>query len=137
VFLIGLNSGLVENFAYVRLREIGASGYCLGQLRLLSTVVGGPMFYFSGHVTKRLGIEPIMLLSFASFAVRFLIYGLVSNPWFSLPAELLRGLTFATFWAGCTYYVYQTSPSGLTSTMVSHVTTCHIYLLFTSFLLIE
>jgi MFS family permease len=41
------------------------------------------------------------------------------NPWQAIPAEILRGTTFAMFWAGSTYFVYNASPKGLTATMLS------------------
>ena len=43
----------------------------------------------------------------------------VQSPWQALPAEAMRGITFALFWAGSTYYVYNASPPGLTATMLS------------------
>ena len=40
VFIIGVSSGVIENFAYVRLSEIGAAANVLGLCRLCSSVAG-------------------------------------------------------------------------------------------------
>jgi len=101
VFLIGVSSGVVENFAYVRIAEIGGTGKILGNFRLASSLAGAPMFWLSGTLTKLLGVYGVMTLSLLSYTLRFVIYASVKkNPWWALPAEILRGVTFASFWAG-------------------------------------
>ena len=51
VFVIGTSSGCIENFAYVRVREVGGTGNNMGILRLVSSLAGAPMFWFSGPLT--------------------------------------------------------------------------------------
>jgi hypothetical protein len=51
VFVIGVSSGVIENFAYVRLRECGGEGTVMGVSRLFSSLTGVPMFWFSGTYT--------------------------------------------------------------------------------------
>ena len=127
VFIIGVSSGIIENFAYVRLSEIisagnhggdKGTGHVLGICRMVSSIAGGPMFWLSGKVTKAIGVNGVLTASLCSYVMRFMIYASVQNPWHALPAEAMRGSTFAVFWAGCTYYVYNSSPTGLTATMV-------------------
>jgi PPP family 3-phenylpropionic acid transporter len=119
VFLIGVSSGVVENFAYMRMAEVGgSSGNVLGVCRLLSSLAGGPMFWLSGAISKRIGVNGVLTVSLVSYVLRFFIYASIQNPWQAIPAEILRGTTFAIFWAGSTYFVYNASPKGLTATMV-------------------
>lgn len=121
VFIIGVSSGIIENFAYVRISEVGGGDdNCLGVCRLLSSIAGGPMFWLSGEIAQKVGINGIIAMSLVSYVLRFFNYALINNPWQALPAEILRGVTFATFWAGSTYHVYNASPKGLTATMVSN-----------------
>ncbi len=40
VFAIGLSSGVIENFAYQRLRDLGAGGEVMGVSRLISSFAG-------------------------------------------------------------------------------------------------
>lgn len=82
VFLIGISCGIVENFAYVRLTELGGNkNNCIGTSRLISTCIGGPMFYISGKITKKVGVNKIMGFSLLAYVVRFLIYATIKNPW--------------------------------------------------------
>ena len=48
VFVIGVSSGVIENFAYVRLREVGGEGTVMGVSRFFSSITGVPMFWYSG-----------------------------------------------------------------------------------------
>ncbi|KAM3576604.1 hypothetical protein VYU27_001591 [Nannochloropsis oceanica] len=118
VFVIGVSSGIIENFAYKRLREVGGEGTVMGVSRFFSSVTGVPMFWFSGHVTKRLSVMGVLILSLCSYMLRFFIYASISNPWQGLPAEALRGFTFAAMWASSTYYTHKISPPGLSATML-------------------
>jgi len=69
-------------------------------------------------VTKRLSVMGVLILSMCSYILRFLIYASIRNPWQGLPAEALRGFTFAAMWASSTYYTHRISPPGLSATMV-------------------
>jgi hypothetical protein len=120
VFIVGISSGIIENFAYVRLAEIQTQDKsAFGILRLASSLTGGPMFWVSGSIIKKLGVHGVFSLSLFAYVLRFIIYGSVSNIWYALPAEMLRGFTFALFWSASTFYVYEISPKHLTATMVS------------------
>jgi len=42
----------------------------------------------------------------------------MQNPYHGLPAEALRGVTFAAFWSTGTIYAHKVSPDGLHATML-------------------
>lgn len=127
VLNIGIMSGIIENFCYVRLMELPniKNTNILGTCRFIGSLCGMPMFYFSGKISKLVNVNLILTFSFLAFIARFIIYAIVTNPWYALPAEIIRGVTFAGFWAGCTQFVYNASPVGLTATMVR--TAVHVY----------
>lgn len=70
VFAIGLSSGVIENFAYKRLRELGGTGSVLGVSRLVSSLAGIPMFYFSGALTRKMSIVGVLVASMVSYIAR-------------------------------------------------------------------
>jgi MFS-type transporter involved in bile tolerance (Atg22 family) len=119
IFVVGVSSGLIENFAYVRIREVGGAGRAMGLSRLVSSIAGAPMFWFSGPLTQKLGADRVLVLSLLSYVVRFAIYAAMRHPLHGLPAEALRGITFAAFWSTGTIYAHRISPPGLHATMVS------------------
>jgi MFS family permease len=93
VFVIGTSSGCIENFAYVRVREVGGSGNQMGILRLVSSLAGAPMFWFSGPLTEFLGVDIVLVLSLLAYVARFINYAIMSHPYHALPAEALRGIS--------------------------------------------
>lgn len=120
IFIIGLSSGIIENFAYVKIAEVSGTGTrALSISRLVSSLAGGPMFWLSGHIIKRIGTKAVLMLSLLSYVVRFAMYASITRGWHAIPAEILRGVTFALFWSAATTYVYRISPQGLSATMVS------------------
>lgn len=118
VFVVGTASGIIENFAYVRLREVGGTGKEMGVCRLVSSLAGAPMFWFSSPLTKKFGADQVLVASLLSFMIRFLNYALMKNPYHALPAEALRGITFAAFWSTGTVYAHNISPKGMSATML-------------------
>jgi len=118
VFIVGTASGIIENFAYVRLREVGGTGKEMGLCRLVSSLAGAPMFWFSSPLTKMFGADQVLVVSLLSFMIRFLNYALIKSPYHALPAEALRGITFAAFWSTGTVYAHNISPKGMSATML-------------------
>ncbi|KAG5181377.1 major facilitator superfamily domain-containing protein [Tribonema minus] len=118
IFAIGVSSGVIENFAYKRLAQLGAEKRVLGKLRLLSSVAGIPMFWVSGNMTRYVSVEGVLLLTLAGFVARFVIYAAVTDPLHALPAEVLRGVCFAGFWAAATGHTHRIAPPGLGTTML-------------------
>ena len=119
VFIIGVSSGIIENFAYVRLREVGGEGTVMGVSRFFSSITGVPMFWYSGLITKKLSVMGVLIVSLACYIIRFFIYATIKSPWGGLPAEALRGTTFAAMWASATYYTHRISPPGMSATMLA------------------
>ena len=118
VFVIGTSSGCIENFAYVRVREVGGTGSNMGILRLVSSLAGAPMFYFSGPLTEMLGNDVVLVLSLLAYVARFFNYAWMTHPYHALPAEALRGITFAMFWSSGSMYAHKISPPGMKATML-------------------
>jgi len=118
VLVVGISSGVIENFAYVRIREVGGSGNEMGLSRLVSSMAGAPMFWFSGPLTELLGADRVLALSLLNYVFRFFNYAFMQTPLQGLPAEALRGATFAAFWSTCTIYASRIAPPGMQATML-------------------
>mmetsp|Transcript_21755 Transcript_21755/g.45762 ORF Transcript_21755/g.45762 Transcript_21755/m.45762 type:complete len:584 (-) Transcript_21755:73-1824(-) len=118
VFVIGTSSGCIENFAYVRIGEVGGTGHNMGICRLISSLAGAPMFWFSGPLTEALGVDVVLVLSLLAYVIRFLNYAFMKHPYHALLAEALRGITFAAFWSSGSMYAHKISPPGMSATML-------------------
>lgn len=126
VLLIGLSSGITENFSYVRIREIGGTGNQIGLSRILGSISGLPLFWFSGKLVgddsviyKGLKEETLFSFCLLSYSIRCFIYAHMTNPLLGIPAEILKSMVFAIFWSTGTIYANKISPDGMNATMVS------------------
>ena len=77
----------------------------MGICRLASASAGVPMFWYSGVLGERIGVEKVLVGTLAAYMARFLIYSTMRSPLQALPAEMLRGATFAMFWSTATIEV--------------------------------
>lgn len=121
VFVVGLSSGCTENFAYVRMQEVGATSNDIGFSRLMGSTAGATMFWYSGNLTKTMGPVQLLVLTPLTYATRFFIYAFMKKPHHAFPAETLRGVAFAAFWSTATTYAHRISPPGMDTTMVSTI----------------
>jgi len=76
-----------------------------------------PMFFLSGWVIKSLGHSNTMTLVLGAFGIRFILYSYITNPWYSLPIEILNGVTFGLFYSTMASYAHIISPPGFESTV--------------------
>jgi len=54
---------------------------------------------------------------FFGFAVRFLLYSIITNPVWVLPVETLNGVTFALAYSSAASYAAQLAPAGSEGTL--------------------
>ena len=76
------------------------------------------MFWFSGPLTEFLGVDVVLVLSLLAYVCRFFNYAYIQHPYHALPAEALRGITFALFWSSGSMYAHKISPPGMSATML-------------------
>ena len=118
VFCVGMNAGVSESFANLRLKEVGGTSQHMGLARLVGAFFGVPMFWFSGSLSKRLGTEGVLAVTLSNYSLRYFIYAYMTSPMHALPAEAIRGLTFAMFWSSATVHAHKISPPGLNASVL-------------------
>ena len=88
----------------------------MGMSRLVRSAAGASMYWYSGPLTA--GSRPCPGVEFIELrgAIRYL--RLYEKLYHGLPAEALRGVTFAAFWSTGTIYAHRISPPEMSATMV-------------------
>lgn len=76
-----------------------------------------PFFFLSGWILKKIGHIHSMSLVLLGFGVRFLLYSVLTNPWYVLPIELLNGVTFGIFYSTMASYASIAAPPGTEATL--------------------
>lgn len=117
VLLSGFGGGAIDSFLFLRLKQLGGSGLCMGVARIITCASEIPMFQVAGTLHKRYGTWKMLALTQLAFVIRFLYYSELSVAWWVLPCEVLHGLTFATTWSVSCTFANEVSPPGADATM--------------------
>lgn len=113
VFTIGVLSGLIWNYQFWFMEEIGASQVLLGLSQIFEGVFAElPCFLISGWVIRKIGYENCNSLTLLCFGLRYLCFAYMKNPWMTLPVGFLHGPTFGIFYASMTMYGKTEAPPG-------------------------
>lgn len=116
-FIMGvLGAGVIGGLLFQWLLELGASNTLLGVSLLVTCVSEVPMFFVSAPLLERFGHVPVLFVSLVAYALRLLYYSVLTDPWWTLPAELLHGATYALAWASATKYAFEEFPPEMSST---------------------
>jgi MFS transporter, PPP family, 3-phenylpropionic acid transporter len=117
VFLItaliaSMGSGIVHNYLFLYLSDLGASETLMGLSLTMATLSEMPVFFFSGWLLRKVGARGLLLVAITAYVVRLLAYTLMPPVWLVLPINLLHGLTFSALWVAGVSYVNEVTPKG-------------------------
>lgn len=118
--LLGLGMGVMANYEFLWLKQLGAPETLMGFAIAVSVTTEVPAFMLQGAVLKRVSPEALLNMALAATALRLSLYGLLplaGNPWAVLPVELLHGITFGLGWGAATASSTRLAPPHLTATM--------------------
>eukprot|EP00536_Pseudo-nitzschia_multiseries_P011436 jgi/Psemu1/243797/estExt_Genewise1.C_3880005 len=118
IYIAGASGGVSDTFSYPRYQESGCSTAHIGQSRLLSSVAGAVMFWYSGRVSQILGIQNVFVLSLMCTGARFSLMKRMDHPYYAYIIDLIRGTTYGVFWSSSTIYASQIGPPGIRATVL-------------------
>ncbi|XP_022902451.2 major facilitator superfamily domain-containing protein 6-A [Onthophagus taurus] len=124
---VGMCTGLIWNFFFWLIEDLAKSQGC-GYMEWIKTLEGLimgvqcllgelPFFFVSGSILKRIGHVHAMTVILCVMGIRFVLYSVISNPWYFLPIELLNGVTYGLFYAAMASYASIVAPPGTETTM--------------------
>ncbi|EFN78694.1 major facilitator superfamily domain-containing protein 6 [Harpegnathos saltator] len=120
----GMCTGVIWNFLFWYTEDLARSSD-VAWLKTLQGLLTGvqcflgemPFNFLCGSVLKKLGHINVMSLVLLIYAIRFMAYSIVSNPWLFLILELLHGPSFGLCWPTMVSYGDKVTPSGTKATM--------------------
>ncbi|XP_075229536.1 major facilitator superfamily domain-containing protein 6-like [Lycorma delicatula] len=121
--VIGIGACVIWNFLFWYLENLAGDNQkwiktLEGLLVCCKSICGElPFFFLNSWLLKKLGHVNCMSLVLLAFGIKFILYSLLVNPWWSLPIELLGGLTFSTFYATMASYASIVAPPGTEATL--------------------
>jgi PPP family 3-phenylpropionic acid transporter len=116
VLFASVGSGIVNNYVFLYLADLGANKTLMGVSQTMSTLSEMPVFFFSAVLLRKFGARGLLLLSLSAYVVRLLAYTLLPPVWLVLPINLLHGLTFSAMWVAGVSYANEVAPKGMGAT---------------------
>lgn len=118
VYFIGVLSGLIWNYQFWFMEEIGSSQLLLGLSQTVECFLAEiPCFLIAGWVIKMVGHWNCMSITLICFGFRYLCFAYMKDPWLTLPVGLLHGPTFGLFYSSMTMYAKTEAPPGTEATV--------------------
>ncbi|XP_031840492.1 sugar baby transporter [Nomia melanderi] len=120
----GMCTGVIWNFLFWH-TEVLASGSQTTWLKTLQGLMTGiqcflgelPFNFISGNVLRKLGHVNIMGLVLLVYAIRFMAYSTIPNPWWFLIIEILHGPSLGLCWPTMVSYGDKVTPPGTKATI--------------------
>lgn len=113
VLIMGILRGVLFNFVYWNIVDIGGSDLVVG-LTVVSQYLSDTIMSLSAPILMMyMGYIGMVYLGLASYALRFLIYSWLSTPdsaWVTPPVELLQGIAHSTAWSAFLLYITNYTP---------------------------
>ena len=116
VLFASIGSGIVYNYIFLYLADLGASTTLMGLSLTVATLSEIPVFFFSALLLRKIGARGLLLLSLGAYVVRLFAYTLLPPVWIVLPISLLHGLTFSALWVAGVSYANEVAPKGMGAT---------------------
>lgn len=116
VFIAAVLLQIVDVWRGPYLKSLGASNQLLGISITVTACSEFPMFFVTSWLLERITLPAALLSVLCMYAVRFTWYAYLVNPWWTMVAELMHGVTFAIGWASATQYIALLLPPELAST---------------------
>ncbi|XP_066921455.1 uncharacterized transporter YwbF-like [Clytia hemisphaerica] len=122
VFLTGICNGLMIGFFYLYMkRELSSSNTVMGVSIAFGNLGELFMFPVSYKLIKMVGTIPCLISGIFAYFLRYIFLSIITDPWLSLPIQLLNAFCFALFIAAAIEHVVKISPKEICTTMVSIV----------------
>lgn len=116
VLFASMGSGIVNNYVFIYLKDLGATGSLLGISLTVATLSEMPVFFFAAPLLRIIGARGLLLLSLSAYVVRLIAYTFLPPVWLVLVINLLHGLTFAALWAAGVSHANEVAPTGMGAT---------------------
>ncbi|XP_026666852.1 major facilitator superfamily domain-containing protein 6 [Ceratina calcarata] len=120
----GMCTSVVWNFLFWYTEDLATSSQ-ITRLKTLQGLLTGvqcflgelPFNFISGDVLRKLGHVNVMSLVLLMYAIRFMAYSTVSNPWWFLIIEILHGPSLGLCWPTMVSYGDKVTPPGTKGTV--------------------
>ena len=117
-FIQGTSHVIMYNFLFLHMKEYMNSKDSILGLTIVASNIGEILIFpFSKCLIKRFGKKNCFLFSLLTNGIRFILLGYCTNPWLTLPIQLLHSFGFALFYSSMIELLTEISPKEICTTM--------------------
>ena len=117
-FIQGTSLNIMYNFLFLHMKEYMNSKDSILGLTVVASNIGEILIFpFSKCLIKRFGKKNCFLFSLLTNGIRFILLGYCTNPWLTLPIQLLHSFGFALFYSSMIELLTEISPKEIRTTM--------------------
>ena len=109
-FYLGCCHGFLLNFINWYIEDLGATTLIMGIAGGLKSLTDVLVFSLIGYVITTIGYANVLNCTLFSYAICFLGYSYMQNPWFALPVEILQAGSYAATWSACVSFIANSTP---------------------------
>jgi MFS transporter, PPP family, 3-phenylpropionic acid transporter len=116
VFAAGIGTSTIHIYFFLYLERLGASGTLMGMSLTVATLSELVVMYGTAGWIRRWGTRRLLLLALGIYALRLLLFAIITDPWIALWSQLLHGPSFALLWVAGVAHADRLAPPGLRTT---------------------
>ncbi|XP_040071781.3 major facilitator superfamily domain-containing protein 6-like protein B [Ixodes scapularis] len=107
------------------LEDIGSSQLTIGLASAVQNLaVQAPLLFVSGHIFKGLGYFLTCSLIFLAFALKFVGFSLIYNPWYAVVVDVTYGAAHSLMTGAMPAFAQDRAPGGTVTTLLSVLIAC-------------
>ncbi|EEC15298.1 conserved hypothetical protein, partial [Ixodes scapularis] len=107
------------------LEDIGSSQLTIGLASAVQNLaVQAPLLFVSGHIFKGLGYFLTCSLIFLAFALKFVGFSLIYNPWYAVVVDVTYGAAHSLMTGAMPAFAQDRAPGGTVTTILSVLIAC-------------
>lgn len=97
--------GFIHTFLFWHLHDLGGTQTLFSVLTAVQCVSEVIMYFVSGYLLLKIGYDNVLYIGLASNVVRLFSYSIITGPFYSVPMEILQGVSSASIWTSAVCYI--------------------------------
>ncbi|KAF2361588.1 Major facilitator superfamily associated domain [Trinorchestia longiramus] len=125
MFTLGSFWSYLETFFYIYLESLHAPKLLIGLTITIGIVPSMPFLFKSERIVNYCGHHHLLMIAFVMYCIRFLGFAYMTNPWYSMPLEMLELFTLNMMQVAASTLAFVLAPRSLVATAQALVFSAH------------
>ena len=101
----GAAMGFIHTFLFWHLHDIGGSQFLFSVIAAVQCISEVCMYLISSYLILHLGCESVLYIGLLANVLRLFAYSVITQPIYSVPLEVLQGVSSASIWSAAICYI--------------------------------